>query len=228
MKRLLHAVALCLAVAAPCAHAAAATPAGLAGHYYLEKGPHEVGSELLLKTGGRFEWTLAYGASDLAATGTWRTDGRQVVLTAAPSPEPVFRAFADAEYDGAQPVGPGRWVAAVGSPSGGPLEDAEVRFEARSGKTETALTGPNGGAIVAMPAGETWARAGLRRAGSDAPWQWFDIAPARARARLAGFMLTNPQAQFAPAFIELKLRVEPGGLALDGEQRGLRGTYVKH
>jgi hypothetical protein len=225
MNRLLHAVSLCLALATPLAQAAAS---GLAGHYYLERGPREVGSELLLKQDGRFEWTLAYGAMDLAAAGTWRADGKQVVLTAAPAPEPVFRTLADADYDGAQPVEPGRWVAAVGTLAEAPLRDVEVRFEARSGKVATAVTGLNGGAIVSMPAGETWVRAGLRRFGSKAPWQWFDVAPARAQARLAGFVLTNAEAQMMPPFTAATLRVEPDGLAVDGELGGLRGTYVKH
>ncbi|TGV77628.1 hypothetical protein EN788_67460, partial [Mesorhizobium sp. M2D.F.Ca.ET.145.01.1.1] len=36
--------------------------AGLAGHYYL-RGVMEVGSELLLKKDGSFEFMLAYGAN---------------------------------------------------------------------------------------------------------------------------------------------------------------------
>jgi hypothetical protein len=225
MNRLLHAVSLCLALAAPLAQAA---PTGLAGHYYLERGPREVGSELLLKEGGRFEWMLTYGTQDLAAGGTWRADGKQVVLTAAPAPEPVFRTLADEEYEGAQPVDPGRWIAAVGIMAVPPLRDVEVRFEARSGKAATAVTGLNGAAIVTMPAGETWVRAGLRRFGSGGTWQWFDVAPARAQARLAGFALTNPEAQMTPPFTAVKLRIEADGLAVDGDLGGLRGTYVKH
>ena len=151
MNRLLLAVSLCLALAALLAQAA---PTGLAGHYYLERGPLEVGSELLLKEGGRFEWMLTYGAQDLAAGGTWRADGKQVVLTAAPAPEPVFRTLADDE--------------------------------------------------------------------------WFDVAPARAQARLAGFALTNPEAQMTPPFTAVRLRIEADGLAVDGDLGGLRGTYVKH
>jgi hypothetical protein len=225
MKKLLHAVSLCLTLAAHLAHAA---EPGLAGHYYLERGPHEVGSELLLKEGGRFEWMLAYGARDFAAGGTWRADGKQVVLTATPAPEPVFRMFRDDEYGRTKPAEPGRWIAVVGVPMEGPLQDIDVRFEARSGKAATAVTKPNGDAIVTMPADETWARAGLRRAGSDAPWQWFDVAPARAKARLAGFALTNIESLMQPPFSTVTLRVEPDGLAVDGDLGDVRGTYVKH
>src|SRR5712692_8023800 len=46
----------------------------LAGHYVLY-GVHEVGSELLLKPDGTFEYMLAYGAADYSATGKWRREG---------------------------------------------------------------------------------------------------------------------------------------------------------
>lgn len=52
----------------------------LAGHYYLE-GVREVGSELLLKPGGRYDWFMSYGAMDLFSAGTWRRTGNDVVLT---------------------------------------------------------------------------------------------------------------------------------------------------
>ncbi len=57
----------------------AATPDPV-GHYYLE-GVHEVGSELLVKPGGRYDWFMSYGAMDLFSAGTWRQTGDQVVLT---------------------------------------------------------------------------------------------------------------------------------------------------
>ena len=48
--------------------AAGLSPDRIAGHYVLE-GVHEVGSELLLKPDGQFEYMLAYGAADYMATG---------------------------------------------------------------------------------------------------------------------------------------------------------------
>jgi hypothetical protein len=66
---------------APKGSALAATDAALVGHYYLS-GVTEVGSELLLKTDGTFEWMLAYGAEDQAAHGTWKREGDEVVLKA--------------------------------------------------------------------------------------------------------------------------------------------------
>ena len=51
----------------------------LAGHYYLE-GVREVGSELLLRPDGRFEYMLTYGATDEQARGRWQVLGNEVVL----------------------------------------------------------------------------------------------------------------------------------------------------
>ena len=61
-----------------------------AGHYSLV-GVMEVGSELLLKTDGSFEFALAYGALDLMSEGKWRQEGDTVILDAKVSEEPLFR-----------------------------------------------------------------------------------------------------------------------------------------
>jgi hypothetical protein len=62
----------------------------LAGHYVLH-GVMEVGSELLLKSDGRFEYMLAYGAADYWAQGTWRHEDHCVVLESAVKKEDPFR-----------------------------------------------------------------------------------------------------------------------------------------
>ncbi|MCA0035547.1 hypothetical protein [Mesorhizobium sp. B263B2A] len=51
--------------------------ANLAGHYYL-RGVMEVGSELLLKKDGSFEFMLAYGANDQYGKGCWVRKGSTV------------------------------------------------------------------------------------------------------------------------------------------------------
>ncbi|CDX32765.1 conserved exported hypothetical protein [Mesorhizobium sp. SOD10] len=51
--------------------------ARLAGHYYLN-GVMEVGSELLLKKDGSFEFALAYGANDQYGKGCWVRKGATV------------------------------------------------------------------------------------------------------------------------------------------------------
>ena len=84
MKRqnVIRGVSVYLLVAALLATTAAAnavqseTPAG---HYVLQ-GMREVGSELLLRDDGRFQYMLAYGAYDEFASGTWTVDGKRVIL----------------------------------------------------------------------------------------------------------------------------------------------------
>jgi hypothetical protein len=61
-----------------------------AGHYVL-RGVMEVGSELLLKPDGTFEYMLAYGAADYWAKGTWKLDGKDVVLHSSGKEEAPFR-----------------------------------------------------------------------------------------------------------------------------------------
>ncbi|BCM17488.1 hypothetical protein [Mesorhizobium sp. J8] len=51
--------------------------ARLVGHYYLN-GVMEVGSELLLKKDGSFEFALAYGANDQYGKGCWVRKGSTV------------------------------------------------------------------------------------------------------------------------------------------------------
>jgi hypothetical protein len=65
------------------ARAAGCAPADptLAGHYEMH-GVMEVGSELLLKADGRFQYMLAYGALDELASGCWARHGGMVTLYA--------------------------------------------------------------------------------------------------------------------------------------------------
>ena len=76
-------VAAVVAALLPVGASAACAPAdpSLAGHYYLH-GVMEVGSELLLKADGRFEYMLAYGALDELASGCWTRNGAMVTLHA--------------------------------------------------------------------------------------------------------------------------------------------------
>lgn len=61
-----------------------------AGHYVLQ-GVMEVGSELMLKPDGTFEYMLAYGAADYWSKGTWKKDGNAVVLHSTGKEEPPFK-----------------------------------------------------------------------------------------------------------------------------------------
>lgn len=63
------------------ASAAACKPGDpkLAGHYYLN-GIMEVGSELLLRPDGSFEFALAYGALDQYGKGCWHVESGKVLV----------------------------------------------------------------------------------------------------------------------------------------------------
>jgi hypothetical protein len=67
-----------------------AAPANLAGHYVLENA-HEMGSELLLKPDGQFQYMLAYGAADYTAMGKWHVVGETVVLDSKLPTTPAFK-----------------------------------------------------------------------------------------------------------------------------------------
>jgi hypothetical protein len=62
----------------------------VAGHYVLH-GVMEVGSELLLKSDGSFEYMLVYGAADFWAKGTWQHKDNSIVLNSAGKKEAPFR-----------------------------------------------------------------------------------------------------------------------------------------
>ncbi|WP_215409398.1 hypothetical protein [Janthinobacterium sp. JC611] len=212
------------------APAGAAEPAAssLPGHYYLQ-GVMETGSELLLKKDGKFEWMLSYGNTDEQASGEWRVAGDLVTLVAGNGgKEPQFRVFEEAEMRIQKPAEAGLWVAIVGYPQVGPMAGVEVKFEAQSGKTATAVSVANGDAIIRMPASERWVRAGLRRQGAKADYQWLPVPPARAQERIAAFAVTDPQWLRGQAFQKLALRVVKGGLKVDDADNGLaRGLYAK-
>lgn len=62
----------------------------VAGHYVLH-GVMEVGSELLLKSDGSFEYMLVYGAADFWAKGTWQHKENSIILNSAGKKEAPFR-----------------------------------------------------------------------------------------------------------------------------------------
>lgn len=225
LPHLLACAALAFSIPAGAADQAASA---LPGHYYLQ-GVMEVGSELLLNKDGTFEWMLSYGNTDEQASGAWRVAGDTVTLVAGNAgKEPQFRVFEEAEMRIQKPAEAGLWVAIVGFPKVGPMAGVEVKFEAQSGKTATAVSVANGDAIVRMPASERWVRAGLRRQGATTDYQWLAVPAARAQERIAAFAVTDPQWLRGQAFQKLALRVVQGGLKVDDADNGLaRGLYAK-
>jgi hypothetical protein len=114
--------------------AATAWAADPAGHYVLH-GVHEVGSELLLKPDGTFEYMLAYGAADFLAEGAWRLEDGSVVLNTRGKKEPPFRFLRSAP---SKEPGIRVWVKAR---NGNPAEHIEVAL-----KTDAGFTSENTGA----------------------------------------------------------------------------------
>lgn len=205
---------------------AAAVQAGevgeVAGHYYLH-GVREVGSELLLRPDGAFQWMISYGSVDRFAQGRWQRQGDKVQLKAsAPEAEPVYRVFDEGELNLRKPPADGRWVAIVGMPRVGPMSGVEVHFVGQSGRELRAVTDRNGDAQVTAPAGDSWVRAGLRRAGSQAAPQWLAVPEARSRERIAAFAVDDTAYVLPQAFREATLRVEGEALLMELEGQALR------
>jgi hypothetical protein len=115
-----------------------ASAADPAGHYVL-RGVPEVGSELLLKRDGTFEYMLAYGAADFLADGTWRLEDGSVILNTRGEKEPPFRLLRSAP---SKEPGIRVWVKAR---NGNPAEHIEVALKTDAGFTAES-TGADGSA----------------------------------------------------------------------------------
>jgi len=106
-----------------------------AGHYVL-RGVMEVGSELVLRPDGTFQYMLAYGAADYEATGTWKAEGDAVVLTTGGDKQ-AFRLIHSAAVKGE-----GIRVIVKG-PSGAPADHIDVGIKTGEGYLNAA-TDDNG------------------------------------------------------------------------------------
>jgi hypothetical protein len=95
----------------------------LAGHYVLQ-GIMEVGSELLLKSDGSFEYMLAYGAADYWDKGTWRSQDNGIVLNSSGEKEAPFRLL---RSEAGQP---GRTCVWVIGKNGQGVENIQVALQA--------------------------------------------------------------------------------------------------
>jgi hypothetical protein len=113
--------------------AAAARAEDVAGHYVLE-GVREVGSELLLKPGGTFEYMLAYGAADYFAKGTWRRQDDAVILKSDGKEQAPFRMVSSGFRQGA---GIRVWVKGL---NGRGVEHIEVALRSADGDAEEKTT----------------------------------------------------------------------------------------
>src|SRR5262249_43419584 len=101
----------------------------VAGHYVL-RGVMEVGSELLLKPDGTFEYYLSDAAADYWAKGTWKQVQNRVVLNPSGKEQPPFRLV-----DGSSTREPGTRIWVKNS-NGRPVEHIDVVLRTPSGETE--------------------------------------------------------------------------------------------
>lgn len=78
----------------------------------------EVGSEMLLRPDGTFEYMLAYGAADYGARGSWKVDGDTVVLTSALTEAPPFKLVKSGKFNFLRVT--------VKAPNGRPIPNIDV------------------------------------------------------------------------------------------------------
>jgi len=117
--------ALCALVLLGCV----AAPAQDVGGHYVLVGVHEVGSELLLKPDGTFEYMLAYGAADYSAEGKWRREAGAVVLDTTPVKGPPFRLIRSSAVG--EQGGVRVWLK---GPGGDPVPNIDVAVQTSEGK----------------------------------------------------------------------------------------------
>jgi hypothetical protein len=76
--------AACLLAVATCPVPSSAQAQDAAVGTYCLVDVREVGSCIRLSVGGKFEYFLAYGAYDESSEGTWRSEGREIVVDSFP------------------------------------------------------------------------------------------------------------------------------------------------
>ena len=116
-----------------------AAPDRFAGHYVLENA-HEMGSELVLKPDGQFEYMLAYGAADFTATGKWRVKNDTVILDSKIPLVPPVKVLAS-NYEKTPDLR--IWIKGM---NGQPMPNLDVALTASNGEA-TAHTDSDGMAI---------------------------------------------------------------------------------
>lgn len=121
---------------------AVAQTGNFAGQYLLQN-LREVGSELLLRPNGTFEFVLAYGAADYSSKGTWKAQGNAVILNSAPIKNTApFRLLRSGTATLPEPA----ILVHVQAPNGGPVPNIDVVLTTAAGPLE-ARTDSSGDAL---------------------------------------------------------------------------------
>lgn len=221
----LQAAGVVLEQACPRAPAAgkamAKSAARVAGHYYL-RGVREVGSELLLSADGSFDYLMSYGAMDIQASGTWRSDGRQVFLDTPPI----------------QPFSAIGRVGADTRPAAGDQLTVRVYYQGRPVKVDVAMSSASAdyagtpkqsegadGVSAPIAPGELKALAVFVPLPASARWHAVDVSKSDIAARALRIDLELPEsASLTPLHMTLALRADG---ALTTTQGGRELRYEK-
>ncbi|HWA60624.1 MAG TPA: hypothetical protein VG939_04580 [Caulobacteraceae bacterium] len=132
---------------------AAPDAAALAGRY--DGGQMEIAAELELKSDGRFQYALSYGALDEEASGRWEVRGGQVLLTSDPVTAPRFVLL------DAKPLAERRLRVALDLPQGGDPQYFSALVGLADGRRIERQLGPEG-LDMALPAGARAVSVALR------------------------------------------------------------------
>ncbi|TCV97780.1 hypothetical protein EC912_101797 [Luteibacter rhizovicinus] len=238
--KLLTAFGLCIvtslgntAFAAPCAPA----DTKMVGHYYLE-GVMEVGSELLLRPDGNFEYALSAGAMDLAAHGCWSRTGERVTLISAKQGGPIdIHPVTTMSNDGTgspESMIPVPLVDDFSGPSPhdsvtvavGRIKGTEIHLDFVDGSSVSKVVESGDQVVFTHAKSSAIKRVGIKLSFKGEALRWFDNnEPSR---RL--FLFSVDTSSLTPqAFPRLELKTSGADrLVIASEEMGQGGTYVRH
>jgi uncharacterized cupin superfamily protein len=202
-------VAGCALALALVFQAAAGEKNPLVGHYYLQ-GVTEVGSDIVLRENGRFEYGAAMGGYEESAAGTWRQTPQGVTLKADRDERPPSFTFV-AGRASKDPDDKGSITVSVGNKAMGLVfSGMDVEFQFKSGKSFKGQTGRSGRLSLEGPfKGDKPTRVGIGYLREGVAMVWHDI---QVPAHNVFEFEFNPGKLKAPLFDELELRVDKDAL----------------
>ena len=220
--------------------AKALSPGNVVGAYYLQH-VREVGSQLILKSDGRFDFGLPYGAVDQVAQGRWVLRGNQVTLSTDKPPAASFTLGEKTEdliggY-GDDPSKPTLVAVKIYTPRLGlNWSNIAVVAEFSNGKTRNGLTIDRGMLGFLDRNDADWKGAHINRvsvayAKANLEPVWFNVDDIKTKSLIVYF---EPGPLIPPAFNSMLLKVSrdvSGGITLiqksESESGGKDWEYVK-
>ena len=190
----------------------AAVAQNLAGEYSVNV--REVGSGLLLRPDGTFEYVFIYGAADYSAQGTWRNEAGAVILNSSGAESAPFRLLKTSAGDQAS------IRVHVQAPNGGGVQHMDVTVETAAGPVR-AKTGGDGLAVLPR-------RAGTKSLSIHVPVYDVDGGPFEAAADAGEFWFEiNPDAIKRVQFRNERLKITKEGLEMTFWKFGKPLLYEK-